>query len=72
MLLLFDCSSSEPGGVITHIDGILAVFIAVLERIRSILSQPSRSLDSEYSNSEHDLAVHAGLDADSTGDDDVL
>jgi hypothetical protein len=46
--------------------------IAVFERILSILSQPSKSLDSEYSNSEHDRPVQAGLDADSTGDEDVL
>lgn len=56
----------------THMDGIRLVLIAVLERILSILSHPSRSLDSEYSNSEHDLPVQAGLEADSTGEDEVL
>lgn len=58
--------------MITHIDGIRLVVIAVFERILSILSQPSRSLDSEYSNSEQERPVQAGLEADSTGDEDVL
>lgn len=58
--------------MITHIEGIRLVVIAVFERILSIRSQPSKSLDSEYSNSEHDRPVQAGLEADSTGDEDVL